>query len=233
MRIHKKWFGLLLSLLICGLFGVNAYAREVPDTAKKGSVSVTMTCDGTVVSGGSLTLYQVGAVAENDGNYSFVLTGDFTDSGISLDDPESSETAAYLGEYAASNDLDGTRMDVANEGTVVFSGLELGLYLIVQDEAAVGYETAEPFLVSVPMYENGVYIYEVDATPKMSIRKGPEPNTPTEPGTPTTPATPTEPTLPQTGQLNWPIPVLAVLGLCLSLVGWALRFGKKRDFYEA
>jgi hypothetical protein len=34
--------------------------------------------------------------------------------------------------------------------------------------------------------------------------------------------------LPQTGQLNWPIPVLVILGLAMFSVGWNLRFGKRR-----
>ncbi|MCD8077149.1 MAG: hypothetical protein LUE63_01990 [Lachnospiraceae bacterium] len=39
--------------------------------------------------------------------------------------------------------------------------------------------------------------------------------------------------LPQTGQLNWPIPVLALSGLLLFMLGWYLnRTGRKRDEYE-
>ena len=53
----------------------------------------------------------------------------------------------------------------------------------------------------------------------------------------TTQPTPTEPKptkpkpdpgkLPQTGQLNWPVPVLATLGLLLLVAGIFLRSGKK------
>ena len=46
---------------------------------------------------------------------------------------------------------------------------------------------------------------------------------PTEPG---------EPDLPQTGQLNWPIPLMAVAGLGFFVVGWTLCFGKKREHNE-
>lgn len=55
------------------------------------------------------------------------------------------------------------------------------------------------------------------------------PDTPDNPNTPDGPDTPDSPDLPQTGQLNWPVPVLAVFGLVLLSAGWYLRFEKKRD----
>jgi hypothetical protein len=63
-----------------------------------------------------------------------------------------------------------------------------------------------------------------------------EPSTPgSNPSTPSTPRTPTKktsstpsPTLPQTGQLEWPIPVMAAGGLILLTVGCTIR-RKLRD----
>lgn len=40
---------------------------------------------------------------------------------------------------------------------------------------------------------------------------------------PSSPPTPGEPTLPQTGVLWWPVPLLAILGALLLLLGWGLR----------
>ena len=50
----------------------------------------------------------------------------------------------------------------------------------------------------------------------MELEKEPEP-------TSTTPPAPTDPRLPYTGQLNWPVPVLTVLGLGLLALGLARR----------
>lgn len=50
--------------------------------------------------------------------------------------------------------------------------------------------------------------------------------------TPTPTPTPEVPKLPQTGQMNWPIPVLAVLGLALVALGWILRRKEKHCSYE-
>lgn len=105
--------------------------------------------------------------------------------------------------------------------------LELGLYLVVQTQAAEGYEPVDPFLISLPMQEEGVYVYEVNATPKMSELVEAAEET-AEETTAQTAQTPTSgATLPQTGQLNWPIPVLVALGLGLFSLGWVLRYGKK------
>lgn len=58
----------------------------------------------------------------------------------------------------------------------------------------------------------------------------PEPVPP--PTTPNTPTTPEGPTLIQTGQLNWPIPVLAAIGTCLFLIGWVSVKRKGRNHNE-
>lgn len=221
MQIRKRISALLLAIFLLALSSSPAYAQSVPDMSQSGSISAAMTYNGKAVPGGTLTIYKVGEISEDDGNYSFVLTRDFTGSGVSLEDISSSALAERLEKYISDNNLVGISQTVGSDGTVYFSGLELGLYLAVQTKAADGYEKAAPFMVSVPMYENGAYVYDVNATPKLSVSTTPAP-TPTTP-----PSTTTTTTIPQTGQLNWPIPLLAALGLCMFLIGWALRFGKK------
>lgn len=221
MQLQKRFSMLLLAVCLILAVGTTAYAHEVPDMTKAGSVSVTMADNGQAVPGGTLTLYRVGEISEDDGNYSFVLAEHFRASGAALEDVSSSALAESLAEYAAANGLTGTAAEIGGDGTATVADLPLGLYLVVQTEAAEGYEAVEPFLVSVPMYEDGTYLYDVDATPKMSLLQEKEP----EP----TASVPVGPTLPQTGQLNWPVPVLAVLGLCLFALGWALRFKGKEN----
>ena len=55
-----------------------------------------------------------------------------------------------------------------------------------------------------------------------------EPNTPDTPDTPTEPVKPKDPVLPQTGQLNWPVPVMCISGLMLISIGILLR-GRKTE----
>jgi len=220
MKMLKCLSAILLAVLLCGA-PMTARAHEVPDTTKEGSITVTMRYAGNPVAGGSLTLYRVGEVQENNGDYRFVLTGDFVDSRVQLTDITSPALASQLAQFAASKNLVGQTENIDDKGTVTFTKLELGLYLLVENTAATGYNKAAPFLVSVPMNDKGVYVYDVNATPKVDLEKKPE-----------TPETPNAPKLPQTGQLNWPVPVMVVAGLCLFSAGWVLRFGRKNDGYE-
>lgn len=219
----RRILALVSVLALLGCLSITAYAHDVPDMERKGSIEITMTYDGDPVPGGTLTLYRVGEVCENDGNYSFEPTGDFADCGESFEDVQSSTLAGDLAEYARDEKITGTTRTVSDDGTVQFTDLELGLYLVVQNKAAKGYNAVSPFLVTVPKMTDGKYVYDVDATPKMGGL------TPTKPTETTGSTTPTDKKLPQTGQLNWPVPMLAVVGMLLFAAGWVLRFGKREN----
>lgn len=226
MKYIKQICSVLLALCLLCMASVTAYAHEVPDENQKGTVTVKMEYDGKAVAGGTLTAYRVGQIQESDGNYSFAKTDAMAAFTGSYADITSADLAESVAAFVAENKVPAYSTAKNQNGKAVFSDLELGLYLIVQTEASEGYEPLKPFLISVPMNEGGHYVYEVSAEGKFQLEQKPQPTTPT------TPPKPSEPTLPQTGQLNWPIPVLAVLGLCLFSVGWVLRFGRKKNGYE-
>lgn len=217
MLIRKRLLALVTTAVLLCTMNIAAFAHDVPDTSRNGSIQITMRQGETAVSGGTLTIYRVGAVRAEDGNYRFELTGDFADCGESLKDIQSAALAKRLAQYASNKKLTGTTKDIGKDGKVSFTNLELGLYLLVQGTAADGYYKADPFLVTVPMLENGVYCYDVDASPKVEVEK--KPTTPTTPNKPTT-RKPTTSTLPKTGQLWWPVSLLAVGGILLYTIGW-------------
>lgn len=214
MRFHKKITVLMLTMLMLLAAGSTVSALDLPDPDRSGSVSVKMEYDGQTVSGGSMALYRVGDVSVEDGNYSFILNASFADSQVSLEDIQSDQAAKDLAAYAEENGISAETKRIGSDGTVTFRNQKAGLYLMVQTEAADGFLPADPFLVSVPVSEDGVYLYDVDASPKMELEQLPG-DQPPEKITP--------PKLPQTGQLNWPVPVLAAAGLTLCTAGWVLR----------
>ena len=71
MKKHLISALLALLLLLCLPLSAAA-AHPVPDLTRKGSITITMKYKGKPVSGGTLALYRVGDVHEDDGNYSFV-----------------------------------------------------------------------------------------------------------------------------------------------------------------
>ena len=220
---------LAVLLMLCGMLMLTAAAEEL-DLDRTGSISFDMTFQHEPVPGGSLTLYRVAEVGlVNETDYGYILLEPFAASGVSLEDLSAAETAAALAVFAADNGIEGVKNQIDEKGHISFPGLALGLYLLVQEDAAPGYEAARPFLVTVPGQENGAYVYDVNASPKLQLEQAP--TEPTEP--PTVPPTePTEPELPQTGQTNWPVPVMGILGVVLIVFGIALRVSAKRDPYE-
>ena len=221
----RRVIPLLLAVLLVISMGLTAYAHDVPDMERTGSISITMCYGVTPVGGGTLTLYRVGEVQENNGDYSFAPTGDFVDCGEVFDAVDEPELAQRLAEYAHEKALKGKTQSIRKDGTVCFEQLTLGLYLLVQETPAKGFSPAAPFVVSLPMLEEGKYVYEVDATTKTELIHAPTTPTPTPP-------IPDDPKLPQTGQLNWPVPLMAVGGLGLFILGWILCFGRKKDENE-
>lgn len=212
---------LVAALLLCGM-SLTVFAHEVPDLTRTGTIEVTMHSGESTVPGGSLTIYRVGDIHEDNGNYSYRLTDQFAGSGVELTDVQSYYLALELAEYAEEQSLEGVTQEIDEDGFMIFA-VDPGLYLLVQNEAAEGYLKVSPFLVGMPNMENGKYVYEVDASPKVNPKPAPE--EPTEP----TETKPPQEELPQTGQLNWPVPVLAVSGLALFIAGWALK-GRKEGY---
>lgn len=214
MNTLKRFTALLFAVVLACALALPAFAHDVPDQSRTGTIHFTMTCDGKPVGGGVLTLYHVGNIAEHDGNYGFALAPEYAGSNLSLENLNDPELAQTLAGYTTGKEIQAAKtLQIGPDGTATAENLALGLYLVVQYEPAAGYDAIAPFLVSVPVFDEGAgkYVYEVDATPKMALSK-----------------TGLGLLLPQTGQLNWPVPVLTVLGLALFMAGWYLRFGKQR-----
>lgn len=231
---HKRWSWLLLAavLILTAALPAQSYAAP-PDLGKKGSISLKMKDPdtGNTVSGGKLKLYSVASVSVEDGKYSFVYRKGFSGCTLPLGELESPELAEGLAAYAEQNKAEGKETAVGEDGKAGFTELETGLYLIVQTEASSGYYPVSPFLVTIPGKNADGWLYDVDAAPKLELERAPEPGKPGEPGEETPPGPGTR--LPQTGQLNWPVPVLTVLGLLFFAAGWGLRFGRKEEDHAA
>ena len=226
MNMCRRICSLMLILVLVCAAAAPVNAHEVPDGTRLGSISISMDHQGEPVPGGSLTLYRVADVVSQDGDYLFAYTADFAGCAIPVTELSAAELPRNLADIAEANGLRGITVTIDGEGKAAFEDLELGLYLLVQQEAAPGYRRVNPFLVSVPQNDGGHYIYDVTTAPKNLPGPEPEPTEPTPP--PTDPDTPDGPDLPQTGQLNWPVPVLAVLGMLLVAAGFGLCTADRR-----
>ncbi len=198
---------ILWVIFLMNFFAQSVAAHAIPDMNQSGSISITMRYKGETVSGGELTIYQVGNIHEDDGNYSFVLAEDFANASVSLENVQSAVAAENLSDFAKQQKLPGQTEPISKKGTVMFENLQPALYLIVQRKAAQGYYAVNPFFVSLPMLESGNYSYHVDAGPKVSPIPKPD-----------------NPEIPETGQSGWPIWVFGFSAAALII----LRPWKKR-----
>lgn len=215
----------LLALLFLLALPLPAAAQPVPDESLNGhcSITVSMTYKGKAVRGGKLALYKVGDVAENDGNYSFVPVKKIQADIPAFGDIESPELAGKLAKLEKKlTPVTADPVTVDKDGNATFSDLTFGLYLVVQKTAASGYGKTAPFLVSVPYLYADKYQYDVTSQPKTDLVR----EVPTKPTSPTTKPTTSGggKKLPQTGQLWWPVPVLACAGLGCIAVGLFRRW---------
>lgn len=229
MKNSNKILIFLMTAFLLFSVSIPSMAANVPDLTKRGSIKVNVkdTESKTSVSGGSLTLYQVALAETEDGNYYFQYTENFEDCGFELGDLQSERLADDLADYIVKHQIKGMVTKEISDGTAVFTNLPLGVYLIRQEKAAEKYCALSPFVVTVPMKDGDGYIYQVDASPKAGTVK-PEKPTPEKPDHPTTSTPPSKEKtpggkLPQTGQLWWPIPVLAFSGLLFFAYGWKRR----------
>lgn len=227
--MRKRTLSLMLILVLLLSFSLSVSAREVPDFSRLGSISIAMTHDGKPVPGGSLIIFRVAAVADDNGDMVFVYTDDFSGCSIPVTELNSARLPEELARIAESKQLKGIPQELNSQGKTKFTDLQIGLYLVFQKKAAPGYTKINPFLVSVPQNDDGHYVYDVDTAPKNI--PGPEVK-PTEPK-PTQPTKPDDDKLPQTGQTNWPVPVLAVAGMLLLIGGFCMRVSGKRKQDEA
>ena len=202
-----------------------AESTETLDPDRTGSISITFTYyDETskttkpVTGGNSVGLYKVAdAVVDNGFRFAvderFAAAGEIPNTDEALD-AANLDLAKKMAATAEKYDFDVQSKEMDTEGKVSFEGLEVGLYLVVQDAQGTGNNklTITPFLITIPQKNpDGSLIYDVDAAAKpIGVAKEEVPPPPPPPHN-----------IPQTGQLWWPVMLLGGLGvlvLCFGLI---------------
>ncbi len=175
----KRIFCVMLALAVCMLASLPVFADSV-DLTRKSSITVDLRDPqtGAALSGGWLYLYKVADVNQSGTGFSPV---ERFDKGFDFSDIRSRKLVRTIYDYIRDNSYKcDAYVDIAG-GSVSFSDLTPGLYIILQAGTIPGYYPMNPFLVSVPMKFNGDYIYDINATPKMELDKLPPPPPPTNP----------------------------------------------------
>lgn len=192
---------------------------EVPDLTRTGSLRLMFYWNHEPLMNGEVTLYRVGDIVEDDGNYGFAPIARLKDANLSFAEPNDPVLTEKLVSLAEKRELPKLIVKI-EKGEARAESLAAGLYLVCQSEkqAGKGFNPIAPFLISLPRWENDHYVYEVEANPKIPLK--PEP---TETTKPTSGSSSGNTKLPQTGQLWWPVPVLLCMGLVCIIIGLIRR----------
>lgn len=105
MKHLCKALAMLLLTVLVGLSGLTAYAHDVPDESKKGSITVDFEYDNKAVTGGRLALYRIAKVRQTDGNYDFENLPEFAGFHKDMSDLTSAELARCLADFVNSHNI--------------------------------------------------------------------------------------------------------------------------------
>lgn len=216
--MKRRIFSLLCGLWLLSVTALAAYACELPDLTRQDcSIEVTLRHGETDITGGTLTAVRVAEAVPEAGRVVFRRCID----GMLLEDIHCADAAEVMEQFVLDHGQTSfqTQTVFIRSGRVCFQDLAPGVYLILQDTPTEGYRILNPFLVSLPYIQDGQYRYRITAAAKTEPEQRPESTEPIS-GSPTG-------SLPQTGLLNWPIPVLAATGLALLALGRILSRRKQ------
>lgn len=256
MKSLKRFSSILVAMLtLCCLAQAVLAANPGPlDPDRETSLTVRLRSLEDEVKdeeGAEVTIYKVADMTEVNGEIRFEYTSAFAECKEDLSKEIPLSAIQAMESMAKQNGAPAISKTTDENGRAFFTDLDQAVYLVAQTRSVTGFTTFEPFLSYLPSIEEGAWNYDVMAKPKIvySILPGRKPTptpTPTPPTTPTptpppgatpTPppgATPTpppgttpDPKLPQTGQTNWPIPVLLISGLMFVSAGLIVKYTRK------
>lgn len=153
-----------------------AKAKEAVDITKSCTLALTYSAEGISCANQEIRVYKA---AELSSDFTYTLWGDFSEYAVDLKDIASGgrweETAATLHAYVIADHIaPDWKQNTDDEGTVHFTDLSCGLYLVsaVRITAADRCYTFAPFLIAVPgVQEDGAWCYDVSVKPKFTMEQ--------------------------------------------------------------
>lgn len=224
-QVNKAIAAVAAALLLVVTLVRSVWAAPVLDLERTYTLRLDCRYEGRALPGAAVRLFRVADV-DVRGRYTAVAA--FAASGVALTGWDSAaqwrEAAQALSDWAKAQALHPEVSQTANgEGVAAFPGLKAGLYLVELEplRGAGGVYTFAPLLAAVPVLNDAGDGWAEDTAvqPKAAFERDEKPSGPDAP-----PSVEPGERLPQTGQLKWPVPVLAVSGMVLFAVGlWLTR----------
>ena len=166
----KKFLLLCFSLLI--LSPVYA-SNDIVDLSKKGSLSITLINEeyNEKIVGAEIEVIKVGTVGINNNNLAYSLIPELSNCNISLSNILDESLKGKIVNCVNSNNYNGRVETTDKSGNVKYNDLDLGLYLIRQNNILDGYSAIESYLITIPTLNDNLWVYDIDSVPKTEIIK--------------------------------------------------------------
>lgn len=210
--LNRKWIMAAAAVICLIPAGVSPAYAEDGGMKETGTITIHLTDIGTSFEGAVMSVRKVGSV-DLEGEPIYEIDPALSETGVDLAEvtqgtaEEQHEAALLIAEAAEKAFLAVYEKEADGAGTVVFSGLEAGVYL-VEEEDPGSYGTMDPFLICIPFSTDGrTYEYDVLTQPKAEPVHAPTPV-----------PTPTPEPSPSTGVWNSPAPYLAAAAVCGGLL---------------
>mgnify|MGYP004541826567 FL=1 len=161
---------ILLSILM--LYSTNIYALEgnTIDFNSKGSIEITLNekTDNEKIEGAEILLYKVADAKSENHNLMFEYIDELKSCDASLNDLETKSKSEEI-EKCINENIKSLKQITDINGTVKYNDLDLGLYLVKQNNIVEGFSKIDSFLVMIPKIVNNKWIYDIKSTPKTDI----------------------------------------------------------------
>lgn len=161
---------ILLSILI--FYSTNIYALEgnTIDFNSKGSIEITLNekTDNEKIEGAEILLYKVADAKSENHNLMFEYIDELKSCNASLNDLETKSKSEEI-EKCINENIKSLKQITDINGTVKYNDLDLGLYLVKQNNIVEGFSKIDSFLVMIPKIVNNKWIYDIKSTPKTDI----------------------------------------------------------------
>lgn len=161
---------ILLSILM--LYSTNIYALEgnTIDFNSKGSIEITLNekTDNEKIEGAEILLYKVADAKSENHNLMFEYIDELKSCNASLNDLETKSKSEEI-EKCINENIKSLKQITDINGTVKYNDLDLGLYLVKQNNIVEGFSKIDSFLVMIPKITDNKWIYDIKSTPKTDI----------------------------------------------------------------
>ena len=168
MKNHKVLIFTVIALVVTMLQSVVFAAENKgmdPDRSASLTLDLVTSEEKIAAEGAEVTVYEVAKAVINGESLHYEVTDEFKGTGLRA--PLGDIDIALIEKAISDNNIRGITKECDENGKVVFDGLEKGMYYIKQTSAPEDFTLFIPFLSYLPNLENGEWIYDVKAEPKI------------------------------------------------------------------